>query len=59
MCKLSVSILYLAVALVTSSKAFANGGTYHHAEFVPLSAGTVVQSGHSAKHHPSHLTLRH
>jgi hypothetical protein len=63
MCKLSLSILCIGAALVISSGAFARGGTYHHAEFVPLkSATTTAPSGYvlrySPEHHHYHLIYR-
>jgi hypothetical protein len=64
MCKLSLSILCVGAALVLSSGAYARGGTYHHAEFVPLkSVGTAAPGGrvlqYSPQHHHYHLTYRH
>ena len=63
MCKLSLSILCIGAALVLSSSAFARGGTYHHAEFVPLKSATTTATRvrmiqYSPGHHHYHLTFR-
>jgi hypothetical protein len=63
MCKLSLSILCIGAALVISSGAYARGGTYHHAEFVPLRSQTTTAPGgwalqYSPAHHHYHLIYR-
>jgi len=62
MCKLPLSILCVGAALVISSGAYARGGTYHHAEFVPLkTVGTAAPGGwlqYSPAHHHYHVTYR-
>jgi hypothetical protein len=63
MCKLPLSILCVGAALVISSGAYARGGTYHHAEFVPLkSVETAAPRGwalqYSPAHHRYHVTYR-
>ena len=63
MCKLSLSMLCVGAALVISSGAYARGGTYHHAEFVPLksSVGTTALGGwalYSPAHHHYHWNYR-
>jgi hypothetical protein len=58
MCKPALWALCVAVALVAPSVAFA-GGTYHHAEWVPIkSTDAAVESQHPVKHHLSRLTSR-
>ena len=64
MCKLSLSILCVGAALVLSSGAYARGGTYHHAEFVPLKSVVTAAPGgwvlqYLPQHHHYHLTYRH
>ncbi len=63
MCKLSLSILCVGAALVISSGAYARGGTYHHAEFVPLKPAAPTTAGgwvlqYAPEHHHSHLSYR-
>ena len=38
MSKLSACVLCIGAALIIGGSASANGGTYHHAEFVPLNS---------------------
>jgi hypothetical protein len=38
MSKLSACVLCVGASLLISGSAFANGGSYHHAEFVPLNS---------------------
>jgi hypothetical protein len=56
-------MLCIGAALVLSSVAFARGGTYHHAEFVPLKSATTTAAGsylirYSPEHHHYHLIYR-
>jgi hypothetical protein len=53
MCKLSWVVLCVGLMLATCSSADAKGGTYHHAEFVPLSAVKATKKAVTApKGHP-------
>ena len=64
MCKLSLRMLCIGVALFMSSGVYAKGGSYHHADPVfpksvesPKPKGWVLR--YSRKHHHYHVTHKH
>jgi hypothetical protein len=44
-------VLCIGAALAISSGAYANGGTYHHAEFVPLKSLAATAQSEAVAHH--------
>jgi hypothetical protein len=65
MSRLLIAVICIGVALVIASGAYARGGTYHHAEFVALTASKEHSSHHSLirikspPHRHSHITHQH
>jgi hypothetical protein len=51
MCKLPWVMLCVGLMFATCSSTYARGGTYHHAEFVPLSAVKATKKA-APKGHP-------